>query len=69
MEYTIVADVGTCIGGLVYCGMHTLERAQEVLEQTIEDAKTNPRFEGYTNFRIKEEQKKDCWWNDPFLAN
>ena len=73
-EFVIVHDVkGTdkYNGCLMYtCGDR--ENAERVLDRIL----NNPNKEdlrciskGYINFRIEEVPDKDCWWNDPFLAN
>lgn len=68
-EYIIVGD-GLYKGSLIYaCGGK--ENAEKVLNRML----TNPddhdlrSMEGLNNFRIEEVVSKDCWWNDPFLAN
>lgn len=74
MEYIIVGDAliygKVCECLVCLCGKD-IERAEEMLHKML----TNPdeddkrRMKGHKNFRIKPVEKKDCWWNDPFLCN
>ena len=70
-EYIIVGDTDKYEGCLVYtCGTDRAH-AEEVLDRMV----TNPTKDDlanlakHHNLRVEEVESKDCWWNDPFLAN
>lgn len=50
---------------------HSEDSAKKLAQQFNEDAefRAKHRVEDHTNFRPKETEAKDEWWNDPFLAN
>ena len=70
-EYIIIGDTEKYEGCLVTVVHGTRERAEERLEQMLTAPTANDKIlmEGHTNFRIKDVEEKDQWWNDPFLAN
>lgn len=65
-EYIIVGDTKKYKNCLVcLCGC-SFERAQEVLNRMLNDPTEDDKriIDGHTNLRIKEVEKKHCWWND-----
>lgn len=70
-EYIIVGDTQNYEGCLVcVCGSDR-NHAGKVLKRMTESPTENDiRTIGEcVNLRIKEVESKNCWWNDPFLAN
>ena len=68
-EYIIIGDTEKYKDCLVYtCGTK-----REVAERRLAEILANPTADDtlsrHSNFRIKEVEEKDQWWNDPFLAN
>lgn len=62
--YTIIGDTKEHKDCLVRVVYGDIEVAKESLAKLQKDG-----FKDFTNFRIVEEKKEDCWWNDPFLCN
>lgn len=70
-EYIIIGDTRNYKGCLVcVCGADK-GNAEKVLLRMQKNPTDNDKeiAKGHTNLRIKEVAAKDCWWNDPFLAN
>lgn len=70
-EYIIVGDTQNYTDCLVYvCGTNK-DHAEKVLRRIKENPTDNDKavIKGHINLRVKEVAAKDCWWNDPFLAN
>lgn len=70
-EYIIIGDTIAYTGCLVcVCGTDK-NHAEKVLFRMKNAPTDNDKIitKGHTNLRIKEVAAKDCWWNDPFLAN
>ena len=71
MEYIIVGDTekhGECL-------IYTVNGGKDFAEEVLHRMLTKPTeydlraMQGHKNIRVKEVESKDCWWNDPFLAN
>lgn len=64
-EYIIIGDTEQYKDCLVYLCGSSLEYAQKVLRRMLDNPTDNDKraMERYTNFRIKEVAKEDCWWN------
>ena len=57
---------------LVYTCGKDRSKAEEVLDRILnnpDERDLQEISEGAHNFKIKEVVSRDCWWNDPFLAN
>lgn len=70
-EYIIVGDTQNYKDCLVcVCGTDR-SNAEKVLLRMKNNPEDNDKAvaKGHTNLRIKEVAPKDCWWDDPFLAN
>lgn len=70
-EYVIVGDTKNYIGCLVAtCGINK-EYANKILNRMMHNPTENDKLlcKGHINLRIEENESKDCWWNDSFLAN
>lgn len=71
MEYIIVGDTEKYTGCLIYTCGGSKERAEKALERIL----NNPTeydlhcIKGHKNLRIEEIPERECWWNDPLLAN
>lgn len=66
IEYIIVGDTKEYTGCLVYViGSTSFEEAEQELNRMLNNPTENDKklMEGHTNLRIKEVDKKDCWWN------
>ena len=64
VEYIIVGDCGKYTDCLVeLCGTD-YNKALVALAKYQKEGYNN-----HTNFRIKEEVSKTCWWNDPYLVH
>lgn len=70
-EYIIVGDTDEYKECLVMVGFRSKESTEKKIKQMLEDPTDNDKklIEGHTNLRAKKVVSKDCWWNDPFLAN
>lgn len=68
-EYIIVGDTKKYKDCLVYTCGRSRENAERVLAEILANPKADATLSRHTNFRIKEVEEKDQWWNDPFLAN
>lgn len=68
-EYIIIGDTEKYKDCLVYtCGKNK-EHAEKVLAEILANPTADDTLARHSNFRIKEVEEKDQWWNDPFLAN
>lgn len=68
-EYIIIGDTKEYMNCLVYtCGTKR-ETAEKTLAKILANPKADETLARHSNFRIKEVEEKDQWWNDPFLAN
>ena len=70
-EYIIIGDTPEYEGCLVKVCGGDREWAEKVLDELINNPSEDDKrlFKNHTNFRVAEVKSKDCWWNDPFLAN
>ena len=70
-EYIIVGDTKDYNGCLVYTCGTSKDLAGDVLNRmhTQPTAEDRRIMETHSNLRIEQVESKDCWWNDPFLAN
>lgn len=71
MEYIIVGDTNIHKECLIYTCGKSKETAVNVLDRiinhpTIDDMLMKMK---HINIKIQEVDDKDCWWNDPSLAN
>ena len=64
-EYIIVGDTKEFKSCLVYVCGKSLEHANNVLNKMLNNPDDNDKkvMEGHYNFRVKEVEEKDCWWN------
>lgn len=69
-EYIIVGDTKNHEGCLVATCFGGREAAEKILEQMLNNPTHNDirAMEGHTNFRVKEVEKRECWWLDPKLV-
>ena len=70
-EYIIVGDTEDYKECLVATCGKSEEWANEVLQRMLNAPTENDKLlmRGHSNFKVKKVAGKDCWWNDPFLAN
>lgn len=71
MEYIIVGDTENYKECLVCLAGWDKDNAEERLNQMLTNPTENDRalMKGHSNFKVVAVESKDCWWNDPFLAN
>ena len=69
VEYIIIGDTKKYKDCLVYtCGKDRKD-AERVLADILANPTADDMLARHTNFRIKEVEEREQWWNDPFLAN
>lgn len=64
-EFIIVGDTEEFDDCLIYTCGRDRDRAELVLNRIINNPTENDKrvCEGHKNFRIKEVNSKNCWWN------
>ena len=64
-EYIIIGDTEQYEGCLVFLCGSSFEHAQRVLHQILNNPTEDDKksMDGLRNFRIKEVNEEDCWWN------
>ena len=70
-EYIIIGDTDKYKDCLVYVCGESRENAERVLNRMLTDPTKDDlaNLAKHNNLRVEEVESKDCWWNDPFLAN
>lgn len=66
VKYIIAGDTEQYKGCLILSCGSDKERAEQTLQRLLDDPDEHDKImiEGYSNLRVEEAEKKDCWWED-----